>query len=39
LGSWKDLVTGLPLRSRTLKERTIINKESIAAKVRVISII
>tara|TARA_B100001559_G_scaffold75469_1_gene62334 strand:- start:186 stop:584 length:399 start_codon:yes stop_codon:yes gene_type:complete len=39
LGLWKDLVTGLPLKSKTLKERTIINKESIAAKVRVISII
>ena len=38
LGLWKNLVTGLPLKSKTLKERTIKNKESIAAKVRVTSI-
>ena len=37
LGLWKNLVTGLPLKSRTRKERTIKNKESIAAKVRVTS--
>lgn len=37
LGLWKNLVTGLPLKSRTRKERTIKNKESTAAKVRVTS--
>tara|TARA_A100001035_G_scaffold166668_1_gene132042 strand:- start:99 stop:497 length:399 start_codon:yes stop_codon:yes gene_type:complete len=38
LGLWKNLVTGLPLRSRTLNERMIINKESTVAKVSVTSI-
>ena len=37
LGLWKNLVTGLPLKSRTRKERTIKNKESTDAKVRVTS--
>ena len=37
LGLWKNLVTGLPLKSRTRKERTIKNEESTDAKVRVTS--
>jgi hypothetical protein len=38
LGLWKDLVTGLPLRSRTLTARIIMNIERMVVKVRVITI-
>jgi hypothetical protein len=35
---WKDLVTGLPLKSRTLTARIIMNIERMVVKVRVITI-
>ena len=38
LGLWRDLVTGLPLKSRTLTAKTIMNMDKMVVKVRVISI-
>ena len=37
LGLWKDLVTGLPLKSRTLTAKMIMNIDRMVEKVRVIS--
>ena len=38
LGLWRDLVTGLPLKSRTLTAKMIMNMDKMVVKVRVISI-
>tara|TARA_B000000609_G_C24002274_1_gene255584 strand:+ start:86 stop:625 length:540 start_codon:yes stop_codon:yes gene_type:complete len=38
LGLWRDLVTGLPLKSRTLTAKMIMNIDKMVVKVRVISI-